>query len=654
MTDRQRGVFGRWWSDRSLRTKGVLVLALPLFAFVVAAVVFLSVLAQTDRSQERVEDTRQAQDKLAQAYRLVIDGETGIRGYLATGDRQYLAPTTAARGRLPQVLDELTALVGDSPDQAARLARVRTLLDDGYQLREPPRGNADSRFVRTWVDRQKASTDELRELLSDVWRTEDRLLAERRLRSEDRWIDRGTVITVVALGLGIAGGVAAMLAFTVGVTRRLERVVARTDGLREGEVPDFVDPGRDEIGVVSRRLTDVASRWQLWKSEAQTARVAAEEANRAKSEFLSRMSHELRTPLNAVLGFAQLLEMDLPEGEKESARQIRRAGVHLLDLINEVLDISRIEAGQLTLSLEPVRVSAVVGEVVELMAPLAADRGVALDVSDVVGSPGHVLADRQRTKQVVLNLVSNAVKYNRPGGFVVVRCRVGDATTAIEVTDSGVGIAAEDLDRLFTPFERLGATNSEIEGTGVGLALSQRLASAMDGRIEVESRLGAGSTFRLVLPAAAAPGTAADRPTGEIRLPAARASAESTLVVLAVEDNPANVRLLQEIVSRRPDWRLVTAGQGQVGIDLAIADPPHLILLDLHLPDLRGEDVLTRLRAEPRTAAVPVVVVSADATPGRAERVLALGAVDYFTKPIQVGRLLSLLDDVRLARIPGS
>ncbi|WP_019875802.1 ATP-binding protein [Sporichthya polymorpha] len=652
MTDRQRSAFGRWWSNRSLRTKGVLVLALPLLAFVGAAVVFLSVLSQTERSQDRVDETRQAQDELAQAYRLVIDGETGIRGYLATGDRQYLAPTRTAQERLPQVLDNLTALVGDTPEQAARLARIRVLLDDGYQLRAPPRRNTDAQFVRAWIDRQKASTDELRELLSDVWRTEDRLLADR-LRSEDAWVDRGTVITIVALGLGIAGGVAAMLAFTVGVTRRLERVVARTDGLREGEVPNFVDPGRDEIGVVSRRLTDVASRWQLWKSEAQAARVAAEEANQAKSEFLSRMSHELRTPLNAVLGFAQLLEMDLPEGEKESARQIRRAGAHLLDLINEVLDISRIEAGQLTLSLEPVRVSDVVGEVVELMAPLAADHGVALDVSAVVRGSGYVLADRQRTKQIVLNLVSNAVKYNRPGGFVVVRCHAGDPTTAIEVTDNGVGIAAEDLVRLFTPFERLGATNSEIEGTGVGLALSQRLASAMEGRIEVESERGAGSTFRLVLPSATAPTTAVDRPTGEIRLPAARASEESTLVVLAVEDNPANVRLLQEIVSRRPGWRLVTAGQGQLGLDLAIADPPDLVLLDLHLPDLRGEDVLMRLRAEPSTAAVPVVVVSADATPGRAERIVALGAADYFTKPIQVGRLLALLDDVRLARIPG-
>jgi signal transduction histidine kinase/CheY-like chemotaxis protein len=635
----------RWWSDCSLRTKGLLVLALPLMTFVASALVFLLVLSQMDRAQGGVTEARRAQSRLAQVYLLVLDGETGIRGYLATGDQKFLGSTSDAKARLPAVLDALTDAIGDHPSQAARLDRVRTILAAGYQL-DPPSATlrSDPAAVRSWLDAQKESTDEFRTVLADVWRTEDRLLSSR-LDERNVWIERGRITTLTALGLGLFGGLAAMLALTLGVSRRLERVVARTDGLRQGEAPDFIDPGKDEIGVLSRRLTEVASRWLLWKSEAHNARVAAEAANQAKSEFLSRMSHELRTPLNAVLGFTQLLAMDLPESQQDSVRQIRRAGVHLLNLINEVLDISRIEAGQLALSPEPVRVADIVSEVVDLMGPIAAERAVTIRSDGALAGDCHVLADRQRTKQIILNLASNAVKYNNRGGNVVVKCRVEDGEVVLEVIDDGIGIAEADLDRLFIPFERLGAANSEVEGTGVGLAISQRLACAMNGRIEVSSTLGRGSTFRLHLPV-----TEAADPVAPTALPEAPPRAggagrrDAVQTVLSVEDNPANIRLLQEIVSRRPDWRLRTAGQGQLGLDLATADPPDLILLDLHLPDMRGEEVLRRLKADVRTAEVPVVVVSADATPGQVDRLRAAGAETYLTKPIEVTRLLTLLD----------
>ena len=641
----------RWWSNRSLRSKGLLVLALPLVTFVVSALVFLLVLSQMSKSQDRVAEARRPQEQLTQLYRLVLDRESGIRGYLASGDRSYLRTTDGARKELPAVIEELSRQVGDDPGQAARLERLRTILDLGYQLQPPPDRSTD-RSVRSWLEAQRASTEEFRGVLTEISRTEDRFLADR-LHERDGWIDRARATTVIALVVGLVGGLASTVAFTLGVSRRLERVVARTDRLGEGEIPDFVDPGRDEIGVLSRRLTDVASRWQLWKSEAQAARVAAESANQAKSEFLSRMSHELRTPLNAVLGFAQLLEMDLPDEHRESVRQIRRAGVHLLDLINEVLDISRIESGQLTLSTEPVRVSDVVGEATELMGPIAAERGVTIRASQALGCSCYVLADRQRAKQIVLNLASNAVKYNKPGGSVELRCLVENGTTSVEVIDDGIGIAEADLDRLFVPFERLAAADSEIEGTGVGLAISQRLAGAMNGRIEVSSTVGQGSTFRLVLPAAPAPETpAAAVPAPRLATPTSRADQRSELTVLSIEDNPANIRLLQEIVGRRPVWRLVSAGQGQIGLDLATVDPPELILLDLHLPDMRGEEVLRRLKADEGSADVPVVVVSADATPGQVDRLLAAGAETYLTKPIEVAQLLGVLD--RIARAVAS
>jgi signal transduction histidine kinase/CheY-like chemotaxis protein len=640
----------RWWSDRSLRSKGLIAFALPTLTFFVSTLVFLLVLSQMGRSQDRVAHARRTQDQLAQVYLLVLDGETGLRGYVATGgDARFLKPTTSAAKRLPAAMNALADLVDGDPAQAARMQRAQAILDEGYQMRAPTKAQiGNARLVRTWLNKQRATTDELRRVLSEVWRSEDQLLADR-LAERDAWISRGRRTALVALGLGVVGGLAAVLAFSVGVSRRLQRVVARTDGLRQGEVPDFIDPGRDEIGVLSRRLTDVASRWLLWKSQAQEARVAAESANQAKSVFLSRMSHELRTPLNAVLGFAQLLELDLPEEQREPARQIRRAGVHLLDLINEVLDISRIEAGQLTLSTEPVRISDVVSEVVDLMGPIATERRVSLLADEAMACGCVVLADRQRAKQIILNLTSNAVKYNNPGGHVLVRCKATDAEAEIAVIDDGIGIAEADLDRLFIPFERLGAENTEIEGTGVGLAISQRLATAMNGRIEVSSATGRGSTFRLVLPLSSAATVAAEpAPFDEATAGAGRADAHpSALTVLSIEDNPANTRLLQEIVNRRPVWNLVATGQGRLGLDLAAADPPDLVLLDLHLPDLRGEEILRRLKSSARTASVPVIVISADATPGQVQRLRAAGADAYLTKPIEVTQLLTALDHVQ-------
>lgn len=402
--------------------------------------------------------------------------------------------------------------------------------------------------------------------------------------------------------------------------------------------------GERNTSVIVR---DVSERRRI-DDELRRAKYEAETANRAKSEFLSRMSHELRTPLNAILGFAQLLEMDLPPERSEDVRQILRAGRHLLALINEVLDISRIETGQLTLSSEPVRLTDLVDEAVGLVRPLARPRRISIEV---VAPPGHdcyAFADRQRSKQVLLNLLSNAIKYNRDGGSVTVTCVVESpmdrSSVAVEVSDTGIGIPAADLQRLFIPFERLGAAATDVEGTGIGLALSQRLARAMGGDIAVSSRVGHGSMFRLILPAGSPP-EPVEEPAPA--LPAATSSAPPhSRTVLSIEDNLANTRLLEQIIARRPGWRVRTAGQGQLGLDLALADPPDLVLLDLHLPDLHGTQVLRRLKADPATQAIPVAIVSADATPNQIDRLRASGADAYFAKPIEVTEVLAYLDQI--------
>jgi signal transduction histidine kinase/CheY-like chemotaxis protein len=378
------------------------------------------------------------------------------------------------------------------------------------------------------------------------------------------------------------------------------------------------------------------------RDQAEDAQRAAEEADRAKSEFLSRMSHELRTPLNAVVGFGQLLEMeDLDPDSKESVGQIIRAGRHLLDLINEVLDISRIEAGSLSLSLEAVPLIDLATEAAEMVRPMAAERKITIETDPGELRSRYVLADRQRLKQVILNLLSNAVKYNREGGRVVMSLRSTDeGDVRLEVADSGHGIEEADVGRLFLPFQRLGAEHTGVEGTGLGLALSKGLVDAMGGSIGASSVPGEGTTFWVDLREAETPSAFVGLDDDPI--PASSADGERT--VLYVEDNVPNLRLVEQVAARRPHIRLLSAMQGQLGIDLARQHRPDLILLDLHLPDMSGEEVLRTLREDPATSAIPVVMISADATSSTAKRLLEAGARSYLTKPLDMRRFVRLVE----------
>jgi signal transduction histidine kinase/FixJ family two-component response regulator len=377
------------------------------------------------------------------------------------------------------------------------------------------------------------------------------------------------------------------------------------------------------------------------------ARGEAESANRAKNEFLSRTSHELRTPLNAILGFGQLLELDeLPEHQAASVHDILSAGRHLLKLIDEVLDISRIEAGRLAMSMEPVMIGDVADSAMSVMRPIAAERGISLNME--VGSmrAAHVQADRQRLHQVLLNLLSNAIKYNTKNGSVTLVCvEASGGRMHFEVVDTGPGIPDDKIERLFNPFDRLGAEELQIEGTGLGLALSKNLCEAMGGRLEVKSVVGTGSRFWVDL-------ALVDSPAGiEIEtLPlaaeavTAEAEGEDALCILYIEDNPSNLKLVQRILER---WRkvvLLSAIQAALGIELAQRHRPDLVLLDLHLPDRHGSEVLDELRADPDTAHIPIVVVSADATPGEVQRLLDRGADDYVTKPLDVAQFLASVE----------
>jgi PAS domain S-box-containing protein len=397
-------------------------------------------------------------------------------------------------------------------------------------------------------------------------------------------------------------------------------------------------------------VRDVTERKQL-EHVLKRAKEDAERANRAKSDFLSRMSHELRTPLNAILGFAQLLDMDeLDLEQKESVDQILKAGRHLLSLVDEVLDIARIEAGRMPLSLEPVMVQHVIEEAWELVRHGAASAGIQLTNGAAPSCGGLVTADRQRLKQILLNLLSNAVKYNTENGTVAVSCSpglTGPNRLRIAIRDTGAGIAPESLDRLFIPFERLGAEHSSIEGTGIGLAVSRGLVEAMEGEIGAESTIGEGSTFWFELPLdpnqhleGEAPIAALDAVPGHNGDQPVRSS-----TILYVEDNPSNFKLVERVLGRRAGVTLLTAMQGGLGLELAREHLPDLILLDLHLPDIHGSEVLRRVREDPVIARTPVIIISADVTSAQVTQLLAAGAQAYLPKPLDVQEFLRVVDE---------
>ncbi len=419
---------------------------------------------------------------------------------------------------------------------------------------------------------------------------------------------------------------------------------------RDGEtvnVADSIAPIRDAAGessgvvVVFRDATDRIKAEQMERDK-----LAAELASRQKTHFLSRVSHELRTPLNAILGFTQLLQLDesrpLDAMQRSRLDRVQHAGSHLLALINDVLDLARLEEGARPLELGPVDVAAVIDASCTMLEQAARERDVHVERRLDHAAP-PALADVRVLEQVLLNLLSNGIKYNRAGGRLTVELSVPGDTVEIAVRDEGAGLDAAQLEQLFQPFNRLGAENSTVEGSGLGLVIARSLVEAMGGELRVSSRCGAGTCFTVCLSAAGAP---ASRPAPPPVRPQGAIAELPPATLLYVEDEPLNALLLTEALRDVPQWRVVLAEDGEQGLALARRLRPDLVLLDVNLPGLTGDQVVRALRADPATAALRCVALSADALPEQRAAAQVAGFEDYWTKPLDLGTLVERLRGV--------
>ncbi|MDR2988417.1 MAG: response regulator [Nocardiopsaceae bacterium] len=625
-------------------------IAVPLLALLVtvAASLGLQLREQAARSTARASfNLIGAADRVLGS---ALDGETAVRGYAATGDPVFLQPYNEMRARMHGAQAEFKTAASRA-GEVGQAQEANRAADQVFGQLERIRGavahGAPATQVTRMLQQGRRSMDLLRTEINGL-----RTRAVNTMTSQRANVDQAQtgidVTMLVGVLLGLLAGVAGVALFASGVSRRVVAAGANADRLGAGQPIVATGQAGDEIGRLADSLASAEQLLASRTAQLVAARDEALKANQAKNAFLSATSHELRTPLNSILGFTQLLELsDLSAEDRDSVQRILAAGRHLLALINELIDIARIESGELSVSLEPVSVRALLADVCQLMQPLADERGI--ELTQKCMQPGlAVYADWQRLWQIMVNLVSNAVKYNRRGGTITVTCQeYEDGKVAIAVADTGPGLSDEDMDRIFVPFERLSAEQSDVEGTGIGLPLARALARVMQGELMATSTVGLGSTFTVSLRRAGdltrIPGQAS-RSVSHTSNGRAEISRKSTLTLLYIEDNPANVEVVARYLASREEARLLIAASGGEGLAAAAEHRPDLILLDLHLSDMTGEQVLSQMRAEPATGNIPVAVLSADASPRVIRRLLTSGASAYLTKPLELARLGELLD----------
>ncbi len=553
------------------------------------------------------------------------DAETGYRGFLLTGDESFLTPYLLVRGNIVnqlRSLRQITLIPSAQQRLDAMMPLVEAELVETARVIELRR-HEDTSAIKAVVNigTGKHLMDSFRDETLAFLKIERIALNEREDGFQSKIRTMFGIIIVASLLAGLLGIWFAYL--------KHQDAQHQIGNLIHAETQRFL--------IAAQKTND----------ELESARSEAVNANNSKSEFLSSMSHELRTPLNAILGFSQLMETDSPPpsmSQAQSIKQIMKAGWHLLELVNEILDLAQIESGKVILSTEPVSLGDVMLDCQTMIEPQAKQREIRLTFSPFK-TPYFVYVDRTRFKQCLINLLSNAIKYNRPGGDVAVECTVTEpGKIRINIRDTGVGLASEQLAQLFQAFNRLGQESGVEEGSGIGLVVTKRLVELMGGTIGAESTIGVGSVFWIEFIQAIAPPLAAEE-AGQV-MPSRAPIPDSMAIrtVLYVEDNPANLTLVEQLIARRPDLRLICVTTGNLGITFARTNQPDVILMDINLPGISGIEAMKILHADLSTTHIPVIAVSANAMPHDIDEAMNAGFSHYLTKPIKVREFMDTLD----------
>jgi signal transduction histidine kinase len=629
------------WQNLPLGIKGVYVIALPLLVLLASLGSLYLREQESTQLENKLRHALQNQRDIQKVHTLLIEASTGVRDYLLTGDKHFLEIFFQVEYQLPAILNELKIQL-DNEAQRSRLDKINPLVAQNLH---------DLRILSEY-ESDIASDDLIAKFKSQV-NTLDKLRFEiERLNAEEAILvakdqqdvidqrQRHIVITLIAASAGIIGSLVAVWIFSLTIVKRVRLLRDSAAHLAKAEKLDLPSSSRDELGQLSDELDHASQLLAKNISDSIQAKREAEEASASKSMFLSRTSHELRTPLNAILGFAQLLEQDLSPGkQRDSVSLILGAGQHLLKLINEVLEIARIESGEISLELTPVAVNMMLEEAVHYIAPIGKIRDI--EIKTETEPELWAMANRQKLLQVVLNLLSNALKYGPVSSAVTVRAYRDLNNIRIEVQDEGQGIPKELKDRLFTPFDRLGAEHTKVEGTGLGLALSKQIMLAMHGSIQVADNK---SLFWVEI-GASEPSIEANTTVQTLR-DKKPVSLNNKHSILYVEDNISNRALVEAIIHRQRDLRIHCVTTIKDAKQYLTEVLPTLLLIDLNLPDGSGEHLVNYIKSNIKYRDIPIMILSADALPETIERLKAAGVDHYMTKPLDVALFSKKIRDL--------
>lgn len=621
----------RAWQNLPLGFKGVFVIALPL-AILLASLTSLFIRElESSKLENQLKRALQNQRDIQTVHTQLMEASTGVRDFLLTGDKHFLTIFFEAEKKLPKIIAALEERL-ENDQQKERLSKISPLvtknLEDLRALSHHETAIASNQLIAKFKS-QVATLDKLREEIETL-NTEEALLAEQDQQEIFLQRQQNITVTLIAAIAGIIGSLMAVWIFSRTIVKRVRLLRDNAGHLARAESLDIASSSKDELGQLSYELEQASQLLAKNISDALQARHEAEEASASKSMFLSRTSHELRTPLNAILGFAQLLEQDIPPGkQRDSVSLIRGAGQHLLKLINEVLEIARIESGETSFELTATPINALLEEATHYISPIGKIRDIEIKCN--IAPNLWAKANRQKLLQVTLNLLSNALKYGPVGSSVALNAYRKQNNIFIEVQDSGPGIPASLRERLFTPFERLGAENTKIEGTGLGLALSKQIMLAMNGKIDVAKDK---SLFWIEIPATSA--SDASKTLQQDTQDKQSFTLSKNSSILYVEDNVSNRALVEAIIQRQQDLRIHSVATIKDAKRFLKEMVPSLLLIDLHLPDGSGEDLVNHVKSKPEFQNIPMMILSADALPETMERLKSAGVVHYMTKPLDV------------------